>query len=789
MVSARPLLFVTLYLILAAGGCGAVAADVKASPETGPGCAVIVTDDDIPSGSATAGALFVAEAALGKKLLTADVVAVARGFRAAGVRCVEVVDSHDGAIDPAPLAAMGVPVLTPSNLKKDWTWPFFGPMHLKPRSMAALVGYHSPAGSTDGFRAHTINDNVKGLWINGKPAGEVSHLILGLSALGVPVVLVTGDHNATAEAARLIPKIEQVTVRWRGPKGEAKFLSQAEAGARLASAARRAAGGGRRPAAFSRPLRLDLEILSARMMRDRSRSLAADYRALIGTMPGVKKLLGPFDFASASMKVSGRRLSWRADDGQRAFVSVAFAASYLRGKRNWGSVSKGFRAFSAGKYSDAVAAYRRALKENPYDEATRCRMAAALAKLGRLAEAHRLFSRGVKHRDELGSHQMEGWCLTGLASAEVALGHPAAAAKHARALLALPDHRGRHAEAKALLRAAGCLQRAPKARDVPTDRPTPRFELRCRDAEFRFVCGKLETVYSYLDTKQKRHGFAYAMVKEEARRAVAAATNEIGYRAAMNRMLKRFNDGHLRINYRPPPGQKKKAGKLPPAVTHRWLPGRVLLTRIRRLWGDPAPIRKALTVGLKKLGRARALVVDLRGNGGGDDALAFDYITRLVARPIPLGRISLRISAEVMGKNPGYARMFKPDPARPGYTNWWVHTLEPKTKKSFAGPVAVLIDRGCYSSCEGTALAFKNSGLARLYGQATGGGSANPVLIDLPVTAGKLMVPTWIQVMPDGKLLEDNGVAPDVVLPPGQDAQKRALTDIRRRLQRGRGWR
>ena len=157
----RSLLFCSVLSLLlnTAGGCGAAGPDVKASAKEGPGCAVIVTDDDIPSGSATAGALYVAEAALGKKLLTADVVAVARGFRAAGVRCVEVVDSHDGAIDPAPLLAMGVPVLTPSNQNKDWTWPFFGPMHLKRRSMAALVGFHSPAGSLDGFRAHPINDS------------------------------------------------------------------------------------------------------------------------------------------------------------------------------------------------------------------------------------------------------------------------------------------------------------------------------------------------------------------------------------------------------------------------------------------------------------------------------------------------------------------------------------------------------------------------------------------------------------------------------------------------------
>ncbi len=770
----RSILPLLLSLSLVAG-CGAAGAHVKDRPDH-QGCVLIVTDDDIPSGSATAGALYVPNAALGKRLLTADVVALVKGFRAAGRRCVEVVDSHDGAIDPAPLKAMGVPLLTPSNQKGNWTWPFFGPMHLKRRTMAALVGFHSPAGAVDGFRAHTINDSVRGLWINGKPAGEVAHLMLGLSALGVPVVLVHGDHNATAEAAALAPKIEQVTVRWRGKKGEARYLSQDAAARQLAAAAGRAVEAGLRPVSFTRPVRVDLELRSTSLVADRSRGISRHWRAVARAMPSLNKLVGPFDFDQASLKVSGRRLSWRAEDSKRAFATIAFAASYMRGKRNWDQVSEGFRAYRAGKHRQAVAAYREALKLNPHDEATRCRMAAALERQGQLAEAHALFSRGVERGDELGSHQLQGWCLLGKASTSLALGLLADADKSARALLALPDFKGRHAEARGMIDDVACLRRG---------RPAA-FDLRCRRAELRFVLGKLETVYSYLSYKQRRHGFSYAALRRQAWRQVEAATDEATYRAALAALLARFKDGHLRIKY-PPAARNKKGRKLPPAVSHRWLPGRVLLTRVRRLWGERAPIREGLARGLARLRRARALVVDLRGNGGGDDSLAFEYITRMAAKPIPLGRLSLRISGEAMAKSPGYARIFRPDPGRPGWSRWREHALEPKTKKSFAGPVAVLIDRRCYSSCESTALAFRQSGLARLYGQTTGGGSANPVFIDLPISWGRLMVATWHHVMPNGEMLEDNGGAPHVVLPAGEDSLRRALVDIRARLRKGRG--
>ena len=86
---------------------------------------------------------------------------------------------------------------------------------------------------------------------------------------------------------------------------------------------------------------------------------------------------------------------------------------------------------------------------------------------------------------------MKGWCLAGLASAELSLGDTTAATRHARALLKLPDFKGRHAEARAVIKAAACLGPAPAARAVPAGSGASSFRLACADAEFRFVTGKL----------------------------------------------------------------------------------------------------------------------------------------------------------------------------------------------------------------------------------------------------------------------------------------------------------
>jgi len=190
-------------------------------------CAIIVTDDDIPSGSATAGALYVGEDELGRRLLTADVLSVAQGFRDAGYTCVEASDSHREALDAKFLAAQGIPVHTPDN-EKTWKVPFIGPLGPQYR-IAALVGFHAMASSKDGFRPHTVNDYVKSLTMNNREIGEVTIKAIGLQALGIPLVLVSGDHAAAAEAKAISSQIETVAVRWRLPDGNVAFLSEKEA--------------------------------------------------------------------------------------------------------------------------------------------------------------------------------------------------------------------------------------------------------------------------------------------------------------------------------------------------------------------------------------------------------------------------------------------------------------------------------------------------------------------------------------------------------------------------------
>ena len=58
---------------------------------------------------------------------------------------------------------------------------------------AIFLGYHSRAGTPNGFLAHTGTGSVKGLWLNDREVGEGELNAAYAGALGVPVIVAAGD--------------------------------------------------------------------------------------------------------------------------------------------------------------------------------------------------------------------------------------------------------------------------------------------------------------------------------------------------------------------------------------------------------------------------------------------------------------------------------------------------------------------------------------------------------------------------------------------------------------------
>jgi len=110
-----------------------------------------------------------------------------------------------------------------------------------------LLGHHARAGTLDAFLDHTMSSAS---WfeyqINGHVVGEIGIEAAYAGHFGVPVIAVTGDSAAAAEARELLGDVECAVVKWGIGRNRAKCLSLPEAHTRIREAVRTAVSSPRR---------------------------------------------------------------------------------------------------------------------------------------------------------------------------------------------------------------------------------------------------------------------------------------------------------------------------------------------------------------------------------------------------------------------------------------------------------------------------------------------------------------------------------------------------------------
>lgn len=105
----------------------------------------------------------------------------------------------------------------------------------------AFIGYHAAAGA-EGVLSHTyLPSGIVDVRVNGHTASEGRMNAVLAAEFGVPVVLVTGDTEACADAARYAPKAIGVPVKETIGRYAAVCRSPAETAAAIRSAATEAA--------------------------------------------------------------------------------------------------------------------------------------------------------------------------------------------------------------------------------------------------------------------------------------------------------------------------------------------------------------------------------------------------------------------------------------------------------------------------------------------------------------------------------------------------------------------
>ncbi len=145
-----------------------------------------------------------------RRLQTAEVNAAIEGFLEAGATDILVSDGHGpGAVvfedlHPAAKLIHGRPT-APMSVR--------API-IKEYDVFASLCQHAMAGTDGGNLNHTQNSrSIDCYTLNGKPIGEIAQFALYQGALGLPMILLTGDEAACREAEALVAGITTVAVK------------------------------------------------------------------------------------------------------------------------------------------------------------------------------------------------------------------------------------------------------------------------------------------------------------------------------------------------------------------------------------------------------------------------------------------------------------------------------------------------------------------------------------------------------------------------------------------------
>lgn len=187
--------------------------------------------------------------------------------------------------------------------------------------------------------------------------------------------------------------------------------------------------------------------------------------------------------------------------------------------------------------------------------------------------------------------------------------------------------------------------------------------------------------------------------------------------------------------------------------------GGVAVVTIRTLNGGKSRA-KAIDDALATARTSQGIVIDLRGDRGGVDLVGYQVVAGVAEGKARIGTYHVLVSPEMRAKRPRWKDLVAgPD----GFSPPQEMTVDAQpTGKGFHGPLAVIVDAGCVSTCELVAAALRADVGAVVVGETTGGSSGAPLPVELPVTHGKIYIPTWNMIAADGKPIESDGVVPDV---------------------------
>jgi D-amino peptidase len=241
-----------------------------------------------------------------RKVMTADVNAAIRGSFEGGAGEVVVSDGHAAhrnilveELDPRARLNSGSP--SPLSMVQGVD---------EGVDAAMFVGYHARVGSQLAVLDHVWSGLVAEVQVNGLVVGEIGWNAAVCGYFGVPVILISGDQTACAEARSLLGPIEAVAVKQASGRMAAECLPPAVAQKQIQEAASRAVQrflSGNAPASYDigQPVALSVKLNHSDMVD----------RAML--LPGTRRM-------------EDRRIEFDADDVLTAYRVFRVIAALAR---------------------------------------------------------------------------------------------------------------------------------------------------------------------------------------------------------------------------------------------------------------------------------------------------------------------------------------------------------------------------------------------------------------------------------------------------------------------------
>jgi carboxyl-terminal processing protease len=223
----------------------------------------------------------------------------------------------------------------------------------------------------------------------------------------------------------------------------------------------------------------------------------------------------------------------------------------------------------------------------------------------------------------------------------------------------------------------------------------------------------------------------------------------------------------------------------PPGLEARWIEPTIAYIRIPS-FAEPKFEDFAIAA-FKQYGNARAVVVDVRDNGGG--ATPVHLLRAIMDRPyrdwsqasaLSIGlfrahghRYALTSPGELSEREAGFldalSQFAAPQLLAPG-------TLVPPAASPYRGRIVVLTGFACTSACEDFVMPLKYSKRATIVGERTRGSSGQPFIYDFG-NGMSVHISSRRMYFPDGSEFEGVGIAPDIAVQPSV-ADRRNGVDV-----------